>query len=390
MPDPSPSPDAITPPPPKPIRRGPGSVIAGASYPLRALRLFATQPKLRRYVIFPILVNIIVGVTLYAGLLFFGLRLIDSVMLQAALWTSDLQAISPEVGQLAAQVRFPDWAVAWEAWLGQALAGLFGWVHWPSWGHWPWLSWPTFHWPSLSFRWPHWNWSFPSLSLPSGISPFWQRAVGAIATVAEGLGRSLEWLRVIPRLFGGLLLWLLRAVLTLLLLVVTGFILLQFGVLLGAPWYGKLSEELETLKTGGAVVVEVGPARDIWRAILFELKKLAIALGFGLPLLAAGLVPGVGPLVTSIGSVGVAGTLTCLDFFDSPLERRRLSFRRKLGIVARSLPASATFALVCLALVSVPFINLLAIPMCVAAGTLFVCDRVLPTLPPLGQPAQRV
>lgn len=380
-------PSSITPSAPNPVRRGPGSLVSGATYPLRALRLFATQPQLRRYIIFPILLNIIVGATLYAGLLFFGLRLIDGIILQAAAWAGDLQAMG---AQSQFEIHAPAWILAWESRLGQLWSGLWGALHWPSWLSvgWPTASWPDWLTPSLpNMSWPSISWlsiSWPSIALPnlglpdSSTSGLWQRLVEAIAAGAEVLGRSLSWLRVVPEALGLVLLWLLRVALTLVLLLVTGFILLQFGVLLGAPWYGKLSEELETLKTGRAVVVEVGLVRDIWRAILFELKKLAIALGLGLPLLAVGLVPGFGPLVTSIGSVTVTGTLTCLDFFDAPLERRRLRFRRKLAIVGSSLPASATFGLVCLALVSVPFINLLAIPVCVAAGTLFVCDRVLP------------
>ena len=327
------------------------------------------------------------GATLYAGLLFFGLRLIDGIILQAAAWAGDLQAMG---AQSQFEIHAPAWILAWESRLGQLWSGLWGALHWPSWLSvgWPTASWPDWLTPSLpNMSWPSISWlsiSWPSIALPnlglpdSSTSGLWQRLVEAIAAGAEVLGRSLSWLRVVPEALGLVLLWLLRVALTLVLLLVTGFILLQFGVLLGAPWYGKLSEELETLKTGRAVVVEVGLVRDIWRAILFELKKLAIALGLGLPLLAVGLVPGFGPLVTSIGSVTVTGTLTCLDFFDAPLERRRLRFRRKLAIVGSSLPASATFGLVCLALVSVPFINLLAIPVCVAAGTLFVCDRVLP------------
>ena len=42
----------------------------------------------------------------------------------------------------------------------------------------------------------------------------------------------------------------------------------------------------------------------------------------------------------------------------------------------RALPASAGFGLVALALVSVPFVNLLAVPLCVVAGTLFYVDRI--------------
>jgi CysZ protein len=94
-----------------------------------------------------------------------------------------------------------------------------------------------------------------------------------------------------------------------------------------------------------------------------------------------GLIPGFGTLISSIGGIVVTATIVCLDFLDAPLERRRLRFRQKLGIIARCLPTSATFGLVCLVLVSVPLVNLVAIPICVAAGTLFVCDQVLPWLP---------
>ena len=45
-------------------------------------------------------------------------------------------------------------------------------------------------------------------------------------------------------------------------------------------------------------------------------------------------------------------------------------------MIRRSLPASAGFGLACLGLVSIPFVNLLSIPLCVAAGTLFFCDRI--------------
>ena len=68
--------------------------------------------------------------------------------------------------------------------------------------------------------------------------------------------------------------------------------------------------------------------------------------------------------------------MACLDFFDAPLERRRLSFGQKVRVVRRTLPASAGFGLVCFALAGIPLLNLLVIPVCVAAGTLFYCDRI--------------
>jgi CysZ protein len=172
--------------------------------------------------------------------------------------------------------------------------------------------------------------------------------------------------------------FLLRLLLVVGLLLVIGFLFVQFGVLLGAPWYGQLSEQLEELRTGQLHKVEVGIVQDIARALLYELKKLVLVAGVGLPLLLLNLVPGIGTVIATVGGVTLAATIICLDFLDASLERRRLPFREKLGIVFRSLPASASFSLVCLGLVSIPLLNLLTIPLCVASGTLFVCDRVLP------------
>lgn len=174
-----------------------------------------------------------------------------------------------------------------------------------------------------------------------------------------------------------------KGILILVLFVVLGLVLLQFGSILGSPFYGQLSEKIETLRAGklespeamgaGAILV------DIWRAVLFELKKLLLLASIGLPLLLCNFVPAVGTLVATAGGVALASLLVCLDMFDAPLERRRLKFRQKLGIVFRGLPASGGFALACFFLVSVPLMNLLAIPICVAAGTLFFCDRILPS-----------
>jgi CysZ protein len=313
----------------KPIRRGPGSLLTGASYPFRALWLFARHSKFRGYVLTPILINVLLGITLYAGMLFLGFRAIDAII-------ADLPRVMENAPHLA--VQFPQWQV----------------------------SLPDWH---LSL--PQWHLSFPT----------WFRLPDWLVNLSQWRPNLPDWVASLPRGAAIVFLWLLRFLLTLILLFVTGFILLQFGVLLGSPWYGKLSEEIEKMRTGQLVLIEVGLTQDIGRAILYELKKLVIAVGIGIPLLALSLFPGIGTLLATIIGVIVAATLVCLDFFDSPLERRRLRFRQKLGILWSSLPASATFGLICFGLVSIPFINLLAIPLCVAAGTMFVCDRVLPTLP---------
>jgi len=170
--------------------------------------------------------------------------------------------------------------------------------------------------------------------------------------------------------------WLLRTLLTLVLLVLIGFVLLQFGSVIGSPWYGKLSEQVEKQRLGNVTIIDVGVFKDIARALLFEIKKLLLALMVGIILFGIGFIPGVGGIITTLGGITLTATLVCLDCFDSTLERRRLSFRGKLKTVYRNLPASGSFSLLCLVLISVPLLNLLTIPLCIMAGTLFLCDRV--------------
>ena len=256
-------------------------LLTGATYPFRALATFQRNPKLWKYIAIPILVNLVVAIALYSGLLFFGFNIVENVTLDVSGWLDNVIANLP----------------AWLSFLEYTTVGLF---------------------------------------------------------------------------------FILRLLLVVVLLVATGFLLTQFGVLLGAPWYGQLSEQLEKVCTGKVEIIEVSIFKDIGRAILFELKKLVLIAIVGIPLFLLNFFVGIGTLGSTIGSLALTITIVCLDFLDSPLERRRLPFRQKLKIVFRSLPASASFGVVCLILISIPLLNLFTIPLCVSSGTLFFCDRILP------------
>jgi len=169
-----------------------------------------------------------------------------------------------------------------------------------------------------------------------------------------------------------------KLLLGLILLIITGFILAQLGFLVGMPWYSKLSEKIESIKLGKITIIEVDFLTEIKRALLYELKKITLLVFIGLPLFLCNFLPGLGTLIATVGGLSLTAILTCLDFWDQPLERRRLRFRDKLGLIVKSFPSSAGFGYMCLLLISIPLLNLVTIPLCVAAGTLFFCDRLLP------------
>ncbi len=181
--------------------------------------------------------------------------------------------------------------------------------------------------------------------------------------------------------FGEFFVAVVSALLAVLLAIAVGFVLVRFGVVLGSPWYGQLSEKLESMLTGSApppAQLSAGAvAYEIWRALQFEAKKLALFLSLWLPSLLLLLIPGMGGLAYTVAGVLLGALISCLDFFDGPQERRRMRFREKLATVGRTMPGSLSFGLVAAALVAIPVVNLLAIPLCVAAGNLFVIERGL-------------
>lgn len=290
--------------------------LAGPTYPLRALRLFLAQPTLRRYMLVPIAINIVLTIGLYLGLLLPGLDGIDR-------FTQALEALL-------------------QSWEGVAPTTLGP------------LTWGPFH---LGLG----QWAVD-------LGP-WHLGPWNLA------GFNLDFLSDLAGWIGGLL----RVLLTLGLFLGSGFLFAQFGTLLGAPWYGKLSETIERHQTGQLQSIEVGLLGDVGRALSYELKKLLILVLAGIGLLVLNVIPAAGTAVSTILGLGTASLLVGLDFLDSPMERRRLRFRTKLSWVLR--PGTMPFALTCLALVSVPLLNLVTVPICVASGTLFFCDRIWPNLP---------
>lgn len=239
------------------------NLLAGLVYPFRALTMIRRHRELWGFVLVPILVNLVVGAVLYAGLYLAGLRQIDQI----------------------------------------------------------------------------------------------DQAGGGLAATLELLAKILYMIA---------------------LAIGVGWLMVRFGVVLGAPWYGQLAGRLEEIISGRPApdtpLSPAGVAHDIGRALLFELKKLLLALAIGLPALLLNLIPLAGTVLATAVALALGALIACLDFFDAPLERRRLRFRAKLGVVRQRLPASASFGLLAGFLVSIPLLNLLAIPLCVAAGTMLVLE----------------
>lgn len=222
-----------------------------------------------------------------------------------------------------------------------------------------------------------------ALLLYGGLLPWAWEGVGNLTQTA--LIPLLGWIDRLPAVLAGLAVVLtgfaaiLRVLVTIVLFWLLGLVLTQLSVLLGSPWYGRLSEVLEQERLPEQfqqLPPSSGPLNDLSRALQFELKKLLLTAIVFILVLGLQFIPLAGQVFGSILSVIWGALLTCIDFWDGPLERRHYRFRRKLAWVLRQFPTNLSFGLFCNVLISVPVFNLLTIPLCVAAGTLLVCDRL--------------
>ncbi len=141
-------------------------------------------------------------------------------------------------------------------------------------------------------------------------------------------------------------------------------------LLVGQPFFEKISERVENSLGGVPSAVEVPFWPSIGRGILETLRVLAITLGVGLCLLVLGLIPVVGPITAAIVGAFTGGWFLALELTTAPFEHRglRLDDRRRLLRAQRS--TTLGFGVAVFLLFLLPFGALVTMPAAAAGATL--------------------
>lgn len=148
-------------------------------------------------------------------------------------------------------------------------------------------------------------------------------------------------------------------------LLVSYFAYLPLARVILAPFSEAISRKAHTLNTGAPYANNQNWARSFREG----LKMAALHLVIGASALVAGLAfPPVGaPL-----GIAVAVLLCALDFFDIPLSARGWRLGAKLGVLVGNKMLALGFGLAAYALLLVPVVNLLSIPVAVIGATLLI------------------
>ncbi len=177
--------------------------------------------------------------------------------------------------------------------------------------------------------------------------------------------------------FWSVLYYLLGALFAVLLFLVIVYAFTLVGNLILAPFNDLLSEKVEWIYTGNRLEepFRLGPfVKDLARSFRAELGRM-LFYGIGLlTILSLNLFPPIGTALYTVVMPVFTFFFLGWEYMDYPMERWHLPFSAKRAVVLRNGPTLVSFGAGAALLLIVPLLNLLAIPVCVAGGTLLFCD----------------
>ncbi|GIE80055.1 membrane protein [Actinoplanes philippinensis] len=172
-----------------------------------------------------------------------------------------------------------------------------------------------------------------------------------------------EWLRGTIRVLGGI------AVLGLgLLLSVLTFTAVT--LLIGDPFYEKVSELVEDRFGGVPDAVDVGFWRTLRRSLVDSLKLVGISVLVAIPLFLLGLIPVVGQTAIPVLAGAVGGWLLALELTGVPFQRRGRRLRHRREVLARNKPLTLGFGAAVFAVFLIPLGAVFLMPAAIAGATL--------------------
>ncbi|MFJ8580446.1 EI24 domain-containing protein [Micromonospora sp. NPDC093277] len=164
--------------------------------------------------------------------------------------------------------------------------------------------------------------------------------------------------------------------------VVAGLALLGLGGLLGVltftavtlvigdPFYEKISERVEDRLGGTPGAVEVPFWASLRRSLADSLRLVAVSVLVGVPLFAAGFIPVVGQTVVPVIGAAVGGWFLALELVGAPFYRRGMGLAQRRSLLRADRPTTLGFGVAVFVCFLIPLGAVLVMPAAVAGATL--------------------
>jgi CysZ protein len=147
-------------------------------------------------------------------------------------------------------------------------------------------------------------------------------------------------------------------------------------LLIGDPFYEKISEKVEERFGGVPGEIEVPWWRSLRRSLWDSLRLLALSLMIGIPLFVLGLIPVIGQTVIPVIAALVGGWFLALELVGVAFYRRGLRLPDRRKILGANRPLALGFGVAVFCCFLIPLGAVLVMPAAVAGGTL-LARRVL-------------
>ncbi|MGW4945270.1 EI24 domain-containing protein [Actinoplanes sp. NPDC004185] len=141
-------------------------------------------------------------------------------------------------------------------------------------------------------------------------------------------------------------------------------------LLIGDPFYEKISGMVEDRFGGVPDEVEVSLGRSLARSLVDSLRLIGLSVLFGIPLFAAGFIPVVGQTVVPVVGGAVAGWLLAVELTGVPFQRRGRRLRDRRAALRGNRATALGFGVAVFVCFLIPLGAVLLMPAAVVGGTL--------------------
>jgi CysZ protein len=145
-------------------------------------------------------------------------------------------------------------------------------------------------------------------------------------------------------------------------------------LLIGDPFYEALSEEVEKAEGGAPAGPERPWWVELWVSLRDSLRVLARVLMFTVPLFALGFVPLLGQTVVPVTACCVSGFFLTIELTSVAMGRRDIPVRDRVRLLRRRLGVAVGFGVPLVLAFLLPLIAVLLMPGAVAGATLLARD----------------
>ena len=178
--------------------------------------------------------------------------------------------------------------------------------------------------------------------------------------------------------YWALLYWLVWGLAAMVTAVIVFFTFTVFGNLIASPFNELLSERTEQTLSG---VTNDEPfslsqfSRDALQALLMEVKKMWVFVVVMILILPLNLVPGIGNSIYTVLAVGLTLFFLCFEYLSFVMVRKRLFFKEQKNYIFARKFLMLGFACGVMAILAIPFMQLLCIPLAVIGVTRLWCEE---------------